>query len=209
VNAHIYSVTNALNDKQYVGQTSIDTNKYGHGSTMTKAYKKYGRSNFVYERICSGINNRNTLNFIEKFWIKVMDSKAPNGYNIENGGSGSPNHKKNHIPWNKGLVGIMPSVWNKGLKTPEEVKRKQSIAKLGKPSPRKGAKHTPETIEKIRAIKLNSKMSESTKKILSKACSGYKHKQVTCQHCKTTGGITGMARWHFDNCKHKEITQCQ
>ena len=27
-------------------------------------------------------------------------------------------------------------------------------------------------------------------------------RQVTCPHCKKTGSTLGMARWHFDNCKH-------
>lgn len=44
------------------------------------------------------------------------------------------------------------------------------------------------------------KQSEELKKIKSLKMSGYKYKQVTCPHCKTTGGETAMKRWHFDNC---------
>ena len=39
--------------------------------------------------------------------------------------------KKGINPWNKGLKGVMIA-WNKGIKTPEDVKLKQSIAKLGR-----------------------------------------------------------------------------
>lgn len=83
----IYLVTNTLNGKQYVGQTTVAGNRVGHGTLMTRAYNKYGKDSFEYMPICKNIENRNTLNFMEKFWIKVMDSRIPNGYNIEHGGS--------------------------------------------------------------------------------------------------------------------------
>ena len=83
----IYLVTNTLNGKQYVGQTIVANNRVGHGSLMTKAYRKHGKKAFTYEKICGDILSRNTLNFMEKFWISVMDSRIPNGYNIEFGGS--------------------------------------------------------------------------------------------------------------------------
>ena len=83
----IYLVTNNLNGKQYVGQTIVATEKRGHGQLVTAAYRKCGKENFDYMPICSNINNRATLNFIERFWIKVMDCRVPNGYNIEHGGS--------------------------------------------------------------------------------------------------------------------------
>jgi len=84
---HIYLVTNSINGKQYVGQSVIERNKVGHGRLIVKAYNKYGKENFTYERICSGIDNRATLNYIERFWVRVMDCRKPNGYNIEEGGS--------------------------------------------------------------------------------------------------------------------------
>ena len=85
----IYLVTNTLNGKQYVGQTIVANNRVGHGSLMTKAYRKHGKVAFTYEKICGDILSRNTLNFMEKFWISVMDSRIPNGYNIEFGGFSS------------------------------------------------------------------------------------------------------------------------
>jgi len=84
---HVYLVTNNLNGKQYVGQTIVATNKVGHGKLMTKAYEKHGKDNFTYDMICGGLSNKAILNFAERFWIKVMDSRLPNGYNIEHGGS--------------------------------------------------------------------------------------------------------------------------
>ena len=65
MNAHIYLVTNNVNGKQYVGQTTIDSNKVGHGTIVTEVYKKYGRSKFTYDKIITNVNNRNTLNYLE------------------------------------------------------------------------------------------------------------------------------------------------
>jgi len=126
---------------------------------LLKAYKAHGKDNFSYERICSDINNRATLNYIERFWIQVMGSVAPNGYNIELGGSeGSTwteerrrKHSlalKGHRGWRKGLN--LPSP-NKGKVYPEEGKRKLSEIMKGRPCPTKGIPHSEETKAKMSA----------------------------------------------------------
>jgi hypothetical protein len=97
------------------------------------------------------------------------------------------------------------SVWNKGLETPFEVKQKQSLAKIGKPSPRLGMKNSPEHIAKIIANRPPYIMSQTGKDSLIKANTGRKHKIVTCPHCSKSGGITAMPRWHFNNCKERII----
>jgi group I intron endonuclease len=166
MNAHIYIVTNNLNDKQYVGQTTVARNKIGHGLIITEAYKKYGKDNFNYLPICSGISNRTTLNYIERFWIKVMDTQYPNGYNIEEGGS------------TKGIVSDTTRqklrVANLGKKLSVETKEKIALANTGRyPSeetkvklktarskqipPMLGKITSEETKEKIRQTKLGNK----------------------------------------------------
>ena len=102
-----------------------------------------------------------------------------------------------------GTTGLSHEPWNKGMPTPLEVRVKQSLAKLGKPSHRKGFKHSPEAIEKMRVNRHSTPISEEGRMSISKAVKGYKHKQRTCEHCGKTGGETGMARWHFDNCRNK------
>lgn len=191
-NGHIYLVTNTINGKQYVGQTIKVNNTIGHGMAITDAYKKHGKRYFTYERICSGINDRNTLNYIERFWIKAFNSIAPNGYNIEDGGSGHSDHNKGRSPWNK------------GLKTPDHVKVKLSLAKKGLPGSRKGKKHTQESIIKISLAKKGCKLSDEVYKQQAMTRTGKKHKIVECPHCHKTGGETAMPRWHFDNCKEKK-----
>jgi hypothetical protein len=140
MNAHIYLVTNNLNGKLYVGQT-IDTRKVGHGMLIRQAYEKYGKENFSYEKICGDISNRKTLNFMERFWIKVIDSRSPVGYNIEEGGS------------DKGEVAESTrqklKVINTGKALSEETKKKISESLKGDKNHFYGKTHTPEAIQKI------------------------------------------------------------
>ena len=167
MNAHIYLVTNKLNGKHYVGQTTVSKNKYGHGEALKLAYDKYGKKNFNYEIICNGVNNRNTLNFMEKFWIKVMDSRAPNGYNIEEGGTTkgeiSESTRQKLREKNKGKI--------------VSIEVREKLSKAGK-----GRKHSPKTIEKmklaaqrnlkLRPKRIGIKLSEETKKKLSEMRKG-------------------------------------
>ena len=86
--AIVYCTHNKLNGKKYIGSHSNNNAKYlGSGFRLKKAFKKYGKKNFSYEHICLNVDNRNTLNFLEKFWIKTMHSRYPNGYNLEEGGT--------------------------------------------------------------------------------------------------------------------------
>jgi len=136
--AHVYLVTNSVNGKQYVGQTINPSNKLGHGKVLLKAYKLHGKDKFSYEPICSGINNRATLNAIERFWINVMGTLVPNGYNIELGGSeGSTwteERRRKHSLAQTGAKRNRPLGSKSGMKGkvyPEEGKRKLSEAMKG------------------------------------------------------------------------------
>jgi len=182
----IYLVTNNLNGKQYVGQTIVAGNKVGHGYMVTAAYKKYGKENFTYETICSDLDNKAILNFAERFWIKVMDSRTPNGYNIEHGGSSKD---KVSDETRKKL-----SIANTGKKqSPEQIAK---VVKALKSRPKevyervaaktKGLKRSPEfckmigdqhsgkvlsaeTKAKLSAVNKGKKLSEETKLKLSEA----------------------------------------
>ena len=146
ITAHIYCVTNKINGKQYVGQT-IHNDKVGHGMAIIEAYKKYGKESFEYEKICTGVDNRNTLNYLERFWIATHNSIAPNGYNIEAGGSNGAVAESTKVKISKTLMGNIP--WNKGKPMSEEHKLKLSLAKKGIPSSRRGIPHSAETKIKL------------------------------------------------------------
>ena len=186
MDAHIYCVTNLMNGKQYVGQTTVNRNKVGHGQALKDAYNKYGKHQFSYERVCTNILNRDTLNYLERFWISVCDTVSPYGYNIERGGT-----DKNGTPSPK-----------KGIKLSEEIrnKSKHTWFQKGHITWNKGIPALPHVIEASRLANLGKKHSDHTKELHSIRMTGYVYDTITCPHCNTSGGATTMKRWHFDNC---------
>jgi group I intron endonuclease len=109
----IYLVTNRLNGKHYVGQTVTKHSRRGHGHAIKDAYQKYGVTMFDYQALTEGDLHDRQLDCLEKFWVEVFDSVAPNGYNIERGGKRGK--YVYHSP-------------NKGKQLPEECRAKMSIA---------------------------------------------------------------------------------
>lgn len=148
MNGTIYLVTNKLNGKQYVGQTTVARNRIGHGKLVRRAYKKHGYSSFTYEPICAKIVDRPTLNFMERFWISVMASQVPNGYNIENGGSGKgkvseETRKKMSVAFTGRVASEETKAKLRNLRHSAETKAKIAKSMTGRV-------HSQETIEKIR-----------------------------------------------------------
>lgn len=90
----------------------------------------------------------------------------------------------------------------KGKKKTAQQRALLSIAKIGNKN-RLGTKTSPQGRLNIGLSKLGSKASEETKAKMSNAHKGKKHAIVTCPHCGTSGGLTGMKSWHFNNCKLK------
>ena len=93
-NGYIYVITNKINGKQYVGQTSrdIDTRFAEHwgdkrsNSAIHLAIQKYGVQNFKVEELeCIPLNK---LDEREKYWIAKLDTYT-NGYNKNSGGNQS------------------------------------------------------------------------------------------------------------------------
>lgn len=66
-------------------------------------------------------------------------------------------------------------------------------------------KRTPEQIEAMRQRATGVRQSEESKRKKSLKSKGYKHKQISCPHCGTTGGETSMKRWHFSKCTGAKI----
>ena len=82
----IYKTTNLINNKIYVGQDSKNNPTYlGSGSYIKRAIRKYGKENFKKEILCECFSIEE-LNKKEIHWIKELDCKVPNGYNISLGG---------------------------------------------------------------------------------------------------------------------------
>jgi group I intron endonuclease len=133
----IYKITNLINGKVYIGQTKKSLNsrwsqhKYtGKGKKRTYiacAIQKYGIENFKIEKIDEA-SSIEELDNKEKKWILHFDSINPEkGYNMQ--------------------LATIKTVFN------EDIKRKISESKLGKP-------RSEETKKKISKSKLGKKMSK-------------------------------------------------
>lgn len=104
----IYKITNKLNGKVYIGQTtkSLEFRKAGHiqcakrniNHHLYNAMNKYGIENFEFEEICKA-NSKSELNYLEVKYILEYDS-VRNGYNMGYGGDNnvmdSPIVKEKH-----------------------------------------------------------------------------------------------------------------
>lgn len=133
----IYKLTNKINSKPYIGQTTekyINKRWYRYRTLRCKrqpkiynALKKYGPENFLFEVIDTSPQNQDQLDNLEIMYTEKYDS-IKNGYNCMPGGKGGKHseeskkkmsdNKKNHNVW----VGRIHS---------EETKRRMSEVKQG------------------------------------------------------------------------------
>lgn len=87
----IYKVTNKLNGKIYIGQSSnIEERWKNHlrakdNTHFHNALQKYGKDNFIWEIIEDGLNDSKIRFEREKFWISFYKSNII-GYNMTSGG---------------------------------------------------------------------------------------------------------------------------
>ena len=87
----IYSITNIINNKKYIGQHYgfIDDNYLGSGTLIKKAITKYGKENFIKE-ILEITSNYEEMNNREKYWIEYYNAvESEEFYNIATGGFNS------------------------------------------------------------------------------------------------------------------------
>lgn len=118
----IYKITNLLNGKTYIGQTTQPIEKrfkshcYKDGCTkLYNAMKKYGKKNFSIDLVESIETDsekdlHKQLDKRESFYIRDYDS-INNGYNIRDGGQGNyimtDEHKRKISEAQKGEKGNM------------------------------------------------------------------------------------------------------
>jgi len=158
----IYVLTNKINGKQYVGQTTQTFNKRLQGHlymsnkekprmVIGRAIKKYGIDSF-------GIETHDIMNCClddtEKVMIKTLNTKTPNGYNVIDGGNTTY-----------------------GFHHTEETKKKMSLSnigennpmygKIGDKNPNYGSHRTKDTKRKISKIAVNRKYSKKSKEKMS------------------------------------------
>lgn len=177
----IYKVTNKINGKAYIGQTtksleqrmSCHVSKALHNknnSYFHNAIKKYGIENFDLE-IISKCSSFKLLNSMEIFYIDYYDT-FNNGYNLILGGCGLSAEARKKLSMS--LIGKKV-----GFKHTEETKRRMSEIKTGKNHPNYGKHPSAETRRKMSESQMGKKNHNYGKKTpfeirrkISKANSG-------------------------------------
>ncbi len=190
----IYSATNQLDGKVYVGKTqSLNERKRSHfgdacrGSSFYfhRALQKHGIGNFDWQ-VIDQAETEQELNEKEKYWIKFYKSFDPQfGYNLTMGGDGvvpneetrqkmRANHKgmkgKNHsnemrFEMSKTRIGKGNPMYGHHLS--EEKKKNLSVKNLGTRNPFYGKHHNIDAKEKNRQAHLGRIVSEETKRKIS------------------------------------------
>ena len=99
----VYLITNKENGKQYVGQTHytlkhrwsehVDWSKHSakSKSILHRAIKKCGTSSFSIETLHSCVT-KEEMDFVEMFYIVLLNTRNPIGYNMTDGGEGIVGH---------------------------------------------------------------------------------------------------------------------
>ena len=181
----IYVITNTINGKPYVGQTTRTLNErifehmHCRKTCIGKAIQKYGWINFSVEvvEVCDTIEQ---LNEREKFWIAKYNSIAPNGYNLTEGGKNGTHSAE---------VRALLSALNTGKKLSAETCKKISEAKTG-------TRLSKETRDKMSAVRKGKPKSDKTraKMILAQT------KNRKAVYCVETGQIFESLTMAAESC---------
>lgn len=173
----IYKITNEVNGKIYIGKTTADENYYwewhkssarrGVNKVLYHSMRKHGVEKFsftaIHDVLAPDYHRLNkTLNSLEIRYIRVYNSKAPNGYNLTDGGDGTVGHKRSE-EFKERL-----RVIKTGKSRPEWVK-----AKLRKPKSEshKAKLKKPKTdTHKRRLSESWSKKTDEEKKLIFEMC---------------------------------------
>lgn len=169
----IYVRPNLINGKKYVGKAKVLKKRQNDwknlnipyaGEAINNARAKYGIDNFGFEILKEC--NDDELNYWEKYYIKELNTKAPNGYNLTDGGDGLKGYSPSEETRKK------LSECHKGKKRSEEIRKKLCEANKGKHL-------SEETRKKISKAQKGRKLSEEHKRKLSESHKGKKLSQET------------------------------
>ena len=119
----VYVITNTINGKRYIGQTTTSLErrwwfhqKHSSCTYVHAAIKKYGPKNFTIEVICEP-PTIDLMNELEAEYIQRYYTLAPNGYNLTEGGR-APRHSE--------MTRKKMSLSHMGMRRSEESTRKSA-----------------------------------------------------------------------------------
>lgn len=218
----VYKIVNKINKKVYIGQTVQPLQKriafhIWHNETpIQKALNKYGKNNFMV-MVVDEAGSREVLNEKEQYWIKELNCKAPNGYNLTDGGEGlycpseetrrKIGEKSKGRKWSTAQrekykatrTGQPHPISEQGKEnirraTKKQVWTKERREKLSKT--KKGIKLTEDHINNIRKARTGWRLSEETKKKISDA------KIIMSDETKKKMGVSKIGNKYFLGRKH-------
>jgi len=202
----VYQVKNKTNGMSYIGKTinTLNYRKRKHqeeasrdsGYYFHRALKKYGFNNFKWE-ILFNSDVDSILREKEQYFIELLKTIRPRGYNLTVGGDGIIGYKFSEEVRKK------LSIMRKGKKVPQEIRAKISATKKGVPNKgHKGHPRSEETRVKIsKALKgkthkgnKNYRPTEGTKRKISKALKGHKGNIGYCPSEETRKKLSEKAK---------------
>ena len=151
----IYVAENTVNGKRYVGQTirKFEERQAQHKKDSEvcdykfyRAIRKYGWDNFNWAVIVEGVESVESLNRLEQYWIKELDT-FKNGYNSTTGGEGCIVSAETKKKISERLKGEKHPNYGKHLS--EETKKKMSESQKGEKNPNYGKHFSEETRRKM------------------------------------------------------------
>lgn len=203
---YLYIKQHSVTGLMYFGKTTkSDPIKYlGSGVHWQRHIKKHGLEHVVtlwYELFT---NRDELIQFATQFSksMNIVESTSWANLCEETGIDGPVGYS--HTLHAKVLI----SLASKGRVVSSKTREKLSII-------HQGTTQSDITKEKIRQANKDKVISDITRQNMSKpktnshkisisdSMTGKKHQIVICPYCTKSGGITGMMRWHFDNCKSK------
>lgn len=162
---------------------------------------KHGRENILMGKLdCS---DEATAMALEQGLIKCLRRSGVRLSNVTAGGEGLTGHRHTEETKAKMRAAAL------GRPRSEETKAKLRAANLGKPGTFTGKTHSEEARAKISAAR-RGKPNPSARRACADdirariSATKLAKPQMQCPHCEVVGRLGGaMARYHFDNCKHR------
>jgi group I intron endonuclease len=173
--------------KQHVASARSRRKKTDENRIILNAIRKYGENAFTIELIAEYLDTNFALDVCETFWIKTLGThySLGDGYNMTWGGEavmsnrkhseatkaqlrannlaqGNPFYGHVHSDATKKIIGEKGKgrpAWNKGLRTPDDVRQKQSQAKLGKKQSLETCRKKSETRKRIMTDEMRANAS--------------------------------------------------
>ena len=179
---YVYKITNTVNGKAYIGISIYEPEKQrikqhlaGRGNRLiASAVEKYGKESLACEILEDNIFPE-LLSDLEISYIKRYNTLVPNGYNLSLGGE----HGKHSEVSRQKMSDIQKSNPSRGMlgkkhsvETRKRMSETQSAEKnprFGKPSPRRGKKHTEASKQKMSKSRKGKVFSPQARRNMSKA----------------------------------------